>query len=500
MPKHFEEFLKVRNLSEAATVNKGGESIPDESREKEHVPEGSRKSFTYKPDRPMDLPQGVMEIYQAFQNEQMLNDIEVELKKAVPNGRAYHIDEIFGKDEKGQSRLAKIDPKMRKELKVNKCKLYVVGGAVRDFLLGVFHHDKLHRTPRNYNLATDARPKIIQLILMNAPTPIKCRISQMGVVTATVDGNEYEIETFRDGTPGAHASDKESFITYSTAQRDAKRRDFRINSLRYDIEKEVVEDDVGGLADLLESPPKLRPNDPDVFKKDPHVALRAMRLHAKINGGDHTSLDPAVTKSLSSLDLGNKVDRKRVRSEFIDGMKSADDQAKYIAAYANSGKPGRSLLQQVFPGLEVNGQLDVPNNTHPHVVLAMVLRGNGPDKVEKVRSSLEKAGFERDEIGDVSFLLGLPKYHSADQVAEFTTEMNQTAKKLVPSAIRNYAKWAKLPNRQVIDKLLDSRGNGHGAPPVKTAPAVHSDFAKLASKAGHPTEQPTADVSTPHEP
>lgn len=472
MPNLFEEFYKRRLLAEetadsgkssAGNTHKGGESIPAESREKEHASEEDRKPFVYKPERPMELPQGVMEIFKAFQDQELLADIEVELKKAIPNGKAYHIDEVFGTDEKGNSRLAKIDPKMRKDLKVGKTKLFVVGGAVRDFLLSIFHQDKLHKTPRNWNLATDARPKIVQLILMNArPHGIKCKMKQLGVVTAYIDGEEYDIETFRDGAPTAK-SDSESYITYSTAARDAKRRDFRINSLRYDIEKEVVEDDVGGFGDIIESPPKLRPNDPDIFKKEPHVALRAMRLHGKINGGDHTTFDPSVSKSLTNFDMGNKVDRKRVRDEFMDGLKVADDQGKYIAGFANTGKPGKNMLQQVFPGLEVDGKLDIPNNTHPHVALALILKNNGPEKVEKVSDSLAKSGFQRDEIGDVTFLLSLPKYTGVEMAQQFQADMNEKAKRLVPSAIRNYAKWSKLPNKQVIDKLLEMRVQGRSA-------------------------------------
>lgn len=445
-----QQYKKKMNEAAEAAANKGKEVIPPESREKEHVSSDKSKPFAYKPERPMDLPQGVLEIFKAFQNQELLADIENELKKNVPNGKAYHIDEIFGVDENGKSKFAKIDPKIRGQLKVTKCKLYVVGGAVRDFLLSIFHPNKLHKTPKNYNLATDARPKIIQLILMNAkPTPIRCESKTMGVVTAVVDGEKYEIETFRDEPNGNN-----EFITYSNAARDAKRRDFRINSMRYDIEKESVEDDVGGFGDITESPPKLRPNDPEVFKKDPHVAMRAFRLHGKINGGDHKGFDGEVAKALSNFDMGDKVDRKRVSKEFMDGLKVADNQANYIASFANFGKPNKNVLQQIFQGLDVDGKLNIPNNTHPHVALSLILKNNGPDNIKRVEAVLEKMGFGKDEINDVSFLLSLPKYHSLEQLGDFIIEMKEKAKKLVPSMIKNYVKWARLGNANIIEKML----------------------------------------------
>lgn len=463
---NFGDFAeRRRELVNEGSENADNEKIAPESREKEYTPENKKKAFTYKPEVPFQLPQGVMEIFQAFQNKELLADIEAELWKAVPNGKLYHIDKVFGVDEKGNSKLAKVDQKTRRtQLQVSKCKLYVVGGAVRDFLISVFHQDKLHKTPKNFNLATDARPKIVQLILMNATPPIECKPGPLGVTFAVADGDKYEIETFRDDVP--QAQNGEEFVRYSTPARDAQRRDFRANALRYDIEKEVIEDDVGGFGDIVENPPKLRTIKPakESFKQDPLRAMRHMRIHGKMVGGDHMSMDGDVRSALSDFDMGDKVDRKRVRDEFMDGLKVADDQNHYVSNFGTLGKAHKNMLMQLFPGLDVNGKIGIPHNTHPHVVLALILKGNGPEKVEKVMSVMQKNGFDQSEISDVGFLLGLAKYSNPDQVNEFFADMNSKAKKLVPSAIRNFAKWAKLPNRNLIDKLLDYKKKGGGHP------------------------------------
>ncbi|MFX7756113.1 hypothetical protein ABTJ91_20690, partial [Acinetobacter baumannii] len=73
---------------------------------------------------------------------------------------------------------------------------------------------------------------------------------------------------------------------------------------------------------------------------------------------------------------------------------------------------------------------------------------------------MQKAGFDSSEVSDVGFLLSLPKYTSPEQVNEFFDAMHSESKKLVPSAIRNYAKWAKLPNRNIIEKLIDYKKKG----------------------------------------
>lgn len=462
----FGEYAEKRAfIAEANNVN--GEIIAPESREKEYTSGDKRKPFTYKPDKPFELPQGVMDIFKAFQNKALLADIEAELWKAQPNGKLYNIDKIFGVDENGESRLAKVDQKQRKaQLSVSKCKLYVVGGAVRDFLISVFHQDKLHKSPRNFNLATDARPKIVQLILSNAKPSIDCKPSkEMGVVIAHADGATYEIETFREDRSGDSNGGKEDFVTYTNASRDAQRRDFRANALRYDIEKETIEDDVGGFGDIVENPPKLRTIKPakDSFKQDPMRVLRGLRIHGKMVGGDHNSLDSDMKASLQDFDMGDKIDRHKVHDEFMDGLKVADDQNHYVSNFHMLGKPTKTLLNQMFPGLEVNGKLGIPHNTHPHVVLALILKNNGPEKVEKVKAVMQKAGFDPSEISDVGFLLGLPKYTNPEHVNEFFNAMNSESKKLVPSAIRNYVKWAKLPNRNIIEKMIDYKKKGmHG--------------------------------------
>jgi hypothetical protein len=462
----FGEYAEKRGLIAEAN-EKDVEKIAPDTREKEYTSNEQRKPFTYKPKQSFDLPQGVMEIFQAFQNKELLADIEAELWKAQPNGKLYHIDKIFGVDDNGMSKLAKVDQKLRKtQLSVSKCKLYVVGGAVRDFLISVFHQDKLHKAPKNFNLATDARPKIIQLILMNAKSPMECHSGkEMGVTIAQAHGTTYEIETFREDKPMGSSEDKNDFVTYTNASRDAQRRDFRANALRYDIEKKTIEDDVGGFGDIVENPPKLRTikSAKESFKQDPLRALRGLRIHSKMVGGDHNSLDADMRASLQDFDMGDKIDRSKVHDEFIEGLKVADDQNNYVSNFHALGKPTKTLLNQMFPGLEVNGKIGIPNNTHPHVVLALILKNNAPDKVEKVKNVMQKAGFDSSEVSDVGFLLSLPKYTSPDHVNDFLQAMTKESKKLVPSTIRNYVKWAKLPNRNVIEKMLDYKKKGmHG--------------------------------------
>ncbi len=156
-------------------------------------------------------------------------------------------------------------------------KAYFVGGCVRDALLG--------RTPKDFDLATDAHPGEVRSIFRN------CRLIGRRFRLAHVffrDGKIIEVATFRqnpvdvgDDVP----SDADLLITrdnvFGTAEEDARRRDFTVNGLFYDPFQGEVIDFVGGRADL-EARRISTIGDPEIrMREDPVRALRAVRFAAR---------------------------------------------------------------------------------------------------------------------------------------------------------------------------------------------------------------------------
>src|SRR6266853_681514 len=111
------------------------------------------------------------------------------------------------------------------------------GGCVRDRLRGVPPHD--------YDIATDARPDQVQALF-----PRTYAVgAHFGVVCVLEGGEEYQVAAFRDDgvyLDGRHPRE----VTYSTPERDARRRDFTVNGLFFDPVREEVIDYVGGRRDL----------------------------------------------------------------------------------------------------------------------------------------------------------------------------------------------------------------------------------------------------------
>ncbi len=167
---------------------------------------------------------------------------------------------------------------------------YFVGGCVRDLMLG--------RTPKDFDLATDAHPGEVRAIFRN------CRLIGRRFRLAHVffrDGKIIEVATFRqnpvdvgDDVP----TDADLLITrdnvFGTAEEDARRRDFTVNGLFYDPFLGEVIDYVGGRADL-EAHRISTIGDPEIrMREDPVRALRAVRFAARLG----FTIEPEVFEAM----------------------------------------------------------------------------------------------------------------------------------------------------------------------------------------------------------
>ena len=157
---------------------------------------------------------------------------------------------------------------------------YLVGGGVRDLSLG--------REPKDFDIATDARPEDVKDLFRN------CRLIGRRFRLAHVHfGREIiEVATFRAlHDPDADDNDGDVEIedgrilrdnVYGTVEEDAFRRDFTINSLYYSIADFSVVDFANGLKDLEEGRVRLIGDPATRYREDPVRMLRAARFAAKL--------------------------------------------------------------------------------------------------------------------------------------------------------------------------------------------------------------------------
>lgn len=154
--------------------------------------------------------------------------------------------------------------------------LYVVGGAVRDALLG--------KEPKDYDVATDAQPEKILQILARHPEYKTLEIGKsFGIINViTPEGNEYEVATFREDIGKGRRPDA---VAFTTIENDVKRRDLTINALFYDIAKGEVVDFVGGIEDIKNGVVRAVGDPTERFDEDRLRILRVIRFAARMGAG-----------------------------------------------------------------------------------------------------------------------------------------------------------------------------------------------------------------------
>jgi poly(A) polymerase/tRNA nucleotidyltransferase (CCA-adding enzyme) len=182
---------------------------------------------------------------------------------------------------------------------------YMVGGSVRDLLLGIDSFD--------YDFATNARPEqIMKLFPRVAPTGIK-----HGTVTILTSSGEYEVTTFRsdgDYSDGRHP-DKVYFS--DTLEEDVKRRDFSINGLAYDFKNDKIIDLVGGLTDLENKIIRTIGDPVERFSEDGLRTLRACRFSSKLSELGFTIDDATFSAISKTIEIVKKVSPERIRDELM---------------------------------------------------------------------------------------------------------------------------------------------------------------------------------------
>jgi poly(A) polymerase len=152
---------------------------------------------------------------------------------------------------------------------------YLVGGCIRDLLLGA--------VPKDFDVATDAHPQRVRKLFKNCVlVGRRFRLAHVRFGSEVI-----EVSTFRKNPePGEAAEGGADLLirsdnTFGTPEDDAKRRDFTINALYYDIGTYSIIDYVGGLRDLEDGFVRSI-GDPDVrYQEDPVRMIRACKFAAR---------------------------------------------------------------------------------------------------------------------------------------------------------------------------------------------------------------------------
>ncbi|MGE5492626.1 MAG: polynucleotide adenylyltransferase PcnB [Actinomycetota bacterium] len=185
-------------------------------------------------------------------------------------------------------------------------KAYVVGGAVRDLLIG--------QDPKDYDIATDATPEQVKQCFRRS------RIigRRFQIVHVMMGAETLEVTTFR-GTLGEDAkTDEHGRVlhdnVFGSQAEDAARRDFTVNALYYDPATEAIVDYHHGVADIKQKTLRMIGEPKQRYREDPVRMLRAVRLAAKLG----LIIDPAARTPIREMaELLENVPAARLFDEML---------------------------------------------------------------------------------------------------------------------------------------------------------------------------------------
>jgi len=179
---------------------------------------------------------------------------------------------------------------------------YLVGGSVRDLLLG--------RAPKDFDLSTDAPPERIMELFPNSGQVG----AHFGVVLVRDGGCQVEVATFRSDRDYADGRRPSSVRFETDPRKDVRRRDFTVNGLLMDPETGAVLDFVGGRADLDRRLLRAIGEPETRFREDHLRLLRAVRFAAGLG----FEIEPATFEAVRRHHaLIRTVSAERVRDELV---------------------------------------------------------------------------------------------------------------------------------------------------------------------------------------
>lgn len=220
---------------------------------------------------------------------------------------------------------------------------YFAGGCVRDALLGF--------RPKDIDVATDARPENVQE-LFSRTVPVGAKF---GVIRVLENGWEFEVATFR--SDGAYLDGRRpETVTFSSAEEDARRRDFTINGMFYDPIADAVVDYVGGQEDLQKKLVRAIGDAQLRFAEDRLRMLRAVRFAATLDFEIDGETWNALRREAKEIIV---VSPERIRDELIKILGDVYRVRGFDLLDASG------LLEQILPEVSALKGCEQPPQFHP---------------------------------------------------------------------------------------------------------------------------------------
>lgn len=220
-------------------------------------------------------------------------------------------------------RIPEVLKKMNEIFRKNGFKAYLVGGAVRDMIMGKEAHD--------WDIATDATPSEVSSIFRKViPTGIA-----HGTVTVLFMKHDIEVTTFRTERGYSDGRHPDNVFFTKDLKEDLSRRDFTMNAIALSLEDGREVDYFGGKKDIRKKTIRTVGNPLERFTEDGLRPVRAIRFASKLK----FKIEPETLNAISQekvLDKIKSISKERFRDEFLKIL-SSDEPSEALKTMEKTG-------------------------------------------------------------------------------------------------------------------------------------------------------------------
>ena len=218
-------------------------------------------------------------------------------------------------------------------------KLYLVGGCIRDFLIG--------SNPKDFDLATDALPEEVLLICKNYKTNEVGK--SFGVVSVCTEDQPkgIEIATFRNDIYNDKLGEtRNPDVIFSTIEEDVLRRDITCSGLFYDIQNHEIIDLVGGIDDINNKIIKFIGDGNLRIKEDPLRIMRSIRFSCRYGFSIEQNSQNAIIQNKNKLSI---ITAERIFEEINKSFTQSMDFSIYMKYLVDF-----EIVDVIFPNITLN--------------------------------------------------------------------------------------------------------------------------------------------------
>lgn len=290
--------------------------------------------------------------------------------------------------------------------------LFLVGGSVRDHIQG--------KTPHDFDLVTNALPEESKEILKDWNVSDE-QGKNFGVLRIFTKDEPlgYELAVYRaDISKGRDNKGNDTKVNYGqqiTIYDDVKRRDLTINSLFYDINKNLIIDLVGGVEDIKNNVIKCVGEPIERFNEDRLRIIRCLRFAARMNGNIDNETSDAIIKDhrLRNISEIDDVSQERIIEEFNKVFEHSLIDIDVMKRYINL-ITYYDMWNEYFPNIivDTNISFEILNKS---IIYYELFKNNNFNDLKKLK-------FDNKTINELNFIREYSKCKNVYQLAKLKSK------------------------------------------------------------------------------